>query len=43
MEVMSLVQDATHIMVLRSKGLAREESIDVAPKAFEYVNEPITC
>ena len=40
MDVMSLVQDATHIMVFRSKGLAVVEFIDVLPKALEYVKEP---
>jgi hypothetical protein len=42
-EVMSLVHDATHMMVLTSMGAAVEGSIDVLPKALEYVNEPDVC
>ena len=37
---MSLVQDATHIMVLRSMDLAELGFMEVLPKALEYVKEP---
>jgi len=40
---MSLVQDATHIMVLRSMGLAELGFTEVRPKAAEYVKEPSVC
>jgi hypothetical protein len=35
MDVMSLVHEATHMMVLTPKGLALDGFMDVAPKALE--------
>jgi hypothetical protein len=40
MEVISLVQDATHITVFSWRGLAFEDVVDVFPKVLAYVKVP---
>jgi hypothetical protein len=40
MDVISLVQDATHITVFSWRGLAFEDVMDVLPKVLAYEKEP---